>query len=61
MLNMYAAGPQGLARIDTPEDGSIPDTVVWLDLLEPTGDEGADLAAIRAFYQEGWAKHPAQF
>ena len=39
MLNLYAAGPQGLARVDVGDDGSIPDTVVWLDLLEPTTEE----------------------
>jgi magnesium transporter len=39
MLNLYAAGPHGLARIDVAADGSIPDGVVWVDLLEPTAEE----------------------
>jgi magnesium transporter len=39
MLNLYAASPQGLNRIETPADYAIPSGAIWIDLLEPTQAE----------------------
>jgi magnesium transporter len=39
MLNTYVAHPRGLARTDASAIQRIPDTVVWVDLLEPNLEE----------------------
>jgi magnesium transporter len=38
MLNIYVPQPHGLV-LATPADGAVPDSAVWIDLLEPTTNE----------------------
>src|SRR5262245_51262719 len=39
MLNVFAAQPQGLKRIDPGAPPALPSESLWFDLLEPTLDE----------------------
>jgi magnesium transporter len=39
MLNVFAAKPQGLKRIELSADAVLPADAIWLDLLEPTVEE----------------------
>jgi magnesium transporter len=39
MLNVFAALPQGLKRIEVGSDALLPPEAIWLDLLEPTPEE----------------------
>lgn len=36
---MFTLGPQGLVRSEPYSDDSLPASALWIDLLEPTGDE----------------------
>jgi len=44
MLNIYVPQPQGLTKV-APADGVLPDSAVWIDLLEPTIDEEKSVEA----------------
>jgi len=39
MLSIYAARPEGLAKVGAGAEGPIPKDAIWLDLLEPTPAE----------------------
>jgi len=39
MLNIFVPQPQGLARVEPGEPVVIPESALWVDLLEPTIDE----------------------
>jgi magnesium transporter len=39
MLSVYCLAPAGLKRLDRVPEAPIPEEAIWLDLLEPTGEE----------------------